>query len=296
MAITPATSTKRRQLEQAISQLLSPAPCVQGVIAVGSVALGEARPDSDIDALVFMDPIDDFVVPRESIWCPWDDSFHSIFSQDDRVQTEGIPLDFEILDLKDWSDPEFFVSEPQRAGLAAGWIAFDRNGKVTQLVSKRTHYDDATRVRKIDSAVTHLDQHLKEGTPERNWETLGALIASDRLTAAYADLVDLLFACNRRWRFWPERQMSYLMRLPWLPNRFETRVLVAMNPPSLGRGGFINRVQTLRTLFREVLDKLTDEGFYGGDAVGEAFVRNHQDEPGRSWNMDQWNARRVKPR
>lgn len=90
--------------------------------------------------------------------------------------------------------------------------------------------------------------------------------------------------------------MSYLMRLPWLPNRFETRVLVAMNPPSLGRGGFINRVQTLRTLFREVLDKLTDEGFYGGDAVGEAFVRNHQDEPGRSWNMDQWNARRVKPR
>ena len=294
MAMTPATSTKRHQLEQAISQLLAPVACVEGVIAVGSVGLGEARPDSDTDALVFMDPIDHFVVPRESIWCPWDDSFHSIFSGDSRVQEEGVQLDFELLDFKEWSDPDFFVSEPQRAGLAAGWIAFDRNDKVTELVRERTHYDDATRVRKIDAAVTHLDQHLKAGTPERNWETLGALISADRLNAAYADLVELLYAYNRCWRFWPERQMSYLMRLPWLPNRFEVRVIVAMNAPSLGRGGFINRVQILRELFREVLAKLIDEGFYASNPIGEAFMRIHQEEPGRAWNMDQWNARRVK--
>ena len=293
--MTPATSTKRRQLEQAITQLLAPLPSVEGVIAVGSVATGEARPDSDIDALVFMDPIEDFAVPRESIWCPWDDSFHSIFSRDERVQAEGIQLDFELLDLKEWCDPDFAVSEPRRAGLAAGWIAYDRNGKVAKLVAERTYYDDATRVRKIDSAVTHLDQHLKEGTPERNWEVLGAVISTDRLNAAYADLVELLFAYNRRWPFWPERQMSYLLRLPWLPNRFETRVTVAMNAPSLGRGGFINRVQTLRGLFDEVLGKLQDEGFYGSDPIGDAFIRSHQDEPGRSWNMDEWNARRAKP-
>jgi len=35
---------------------------------------------------------------------------------------------------------------------------------------------------------------------------------------------------------------------------------------------------------------LPDAGEYGDDVISEAFIRSH-DEPGRAWNMDEWNAR-----
>lgn len=137
------------------------------------------------------------------------------------------------------------------------------------------------------------DQHLNEGAPERNWETLGPLIAFDRLNAACDNLVSALFAYNRRWRFWREREMSYLLRLPWLPDDFERRALIALNAPSLDRDGFMMRVIVLREIFNELLARLQADGFYGDDPIGEAFVRSHKDEPGRAWNMAEWNERRA---
>jgi hypothetical protein len=37
---------------------LAPEPAVQAVIGIASIASGLARPDSDIDAIVFLDPFD----------------------------------------------------------------------------------------------------------------------------------------------------------------------------------------------------------------------------------------------
>lgn len=104
-SVTPATEQKRHDLLYAIECLLAPEPAVQGVVGVGSIATGHARPGSDIDALVFMDPLDPYIVPAESIWCPWNDTFHSIFDEDARVQNEGIQLDFKLCNLRQWHDP-----------------------------------------------------------------------------------------------------------------------------------------------------------------------------------------------
>ena len=58
-----ATKRKRTELSRFIRQEVITEPSVQGVIVIGSVAKGIARSDSDIDAVVFLEPFDPYAVP-----------------------------------------------------------------------------------------------------------------------------------------------------------------------------------------------------------------------------------------
>lgn len=286
--MTPATLEKRRDLSAFVERVLAPEPAVQAVVAIGSVATGRARPDSDIDAVLFLDPYDEYIVPAESKWCPADGSFHSIF--EDLHAREKIQLDFHRLALAQWADPAYEWPEGRRAELAAGWTAFDRSGRVSELIAERTRYTDGVRVARLDEAVNWLDYHLAGDRPRRNWESLGPAIAHDRLQAAYEYLAQGLFAYNRQWHPWRNRQASALLALPWLPEGFADRVLPALNAPSLGEAGYQARVDALRGLFDDLLARLVTDGVYGSDPTSEAFIRGN-DEPGRAWNMDEWNKR-----
>jgi hypothetical protein len=285
------TVGKRLQLRMAIDSLLAPHDAVRGVVAVGSVASGRAREDSDIDAMVFMEPVDFYIVPAESIWCPSDDTFHSIFTCDEAVEKEGIQLDLKLCDYRQWCSAGFEWPEPQRAALAEGWLAYDRQGAVGSLISERTAYEEVTRVSRLDQSVGTYDQLLSDDRPEEVWDRLGPLPSFGRLAAACEGLMEGLFAYNRRWRGWRDREAERLCRLPWLPHDFEHQFLVAMNAPSLDWDGYMARVAALRQLYGQLLARLQEEGSYGPDPMGEAFARSH-DQPGRAWNMAEWNAKR----
>ncbi|MEM7363284.1 MAG: nucleotidyltransferase domain-containing protein [Pseudomonadota bacterium] len=289
--MTPATQLKRQHLMLAIERLLAPHECVKGVVAVGSVASNTARPDSDIDAMVFMSPIDPYIVPAEAMWRPDDDSFHSIFATD--AGEEAIPLDFMLRDLEEWQNAEGLWTDAQKAGLAHAWVAYDRDGHVKKLIKEKTAYPPSVRVQKLDIAITVLDQILAEGVPERVWEHLGATNAIDRLVSAGSALVDLVFAVNSAWRPWPERQMAFLLTLPTLPRDYESKFLSTVTGLA-DEDGYFKRVTALRQLFEDVLDELRREGAYGKNPASEAFMRIH-DEPGRSWNLVEWNRRRKYP-
>ena len=276
------TREKRTHLQRYIARELESIEAVRGVIAIGSLATGQAHDGSDIDAIIFLDPYDEYIVPVEATWLEADNTYHSIFNG-----VDGIDIDLQRLDLAQWRDPAFEWPEPRRAELKNGWIAFDRDGEVTQLITKRTTYDEYTRIPRLDEAVTWLDQHLGGDAPHLNWENLGPAIAHDRLNAAYFYLVQALFALNRRWRPWRNREMSVLLALPWLPDDFNNRVLHAVVAPAHDYAGYMSRVEMLRALFRDVLAKLQNEGLYGDDPVGEAFIRSH-DDMGRAWNIAEW--------
>ena len=223
---TPATIQKRQELMNFIELELLPEPAVQAVIGIGSIANGLARPDSDIDAVVFLDPLDAYIIPAEFVWCPSDNSFHSIFSNAPGVE-EGFQFDFQRFDFSQWADPSFEWPEGRRSELQEGWLAFDRSGQTADLIAVRTTYTDAMRISRLDEAVTFLDQHLAADKPQARWDSLGCLTAHDRLQAAYEYLVQALFAYNCRWRPWRNREMSFLLALPWLPEDFENRALSA---------------------------------------------------------------------
>ncbi len=282
--MTPETEQMRAQFQQFISTVLEPETAVKGVVAIGSMATGHMTAASDIDAIVFLDPFDYYIIPAEAVWQPDDDTFHSIFND----AIVGLSLDFARLSWQEWSNPAFKWPEGRRAELSAGWIAHDPRGEVAQLIRQRTAYDNDLRLARLDEALVWLDQHINWKSPEILWEKLGPAIALDRLEAAYHYLVQALFAFNRRWRPWRNREMQILLQMPWLPDHFAERALIAANAPSLDYDGYLTRINMLRDLFQELMSKLIENGDYSNTPIDQAFIRSN-DEPGRAWNMDEWN-------
>lgn len=288
---TSATLQKRQDLMVFIERELVSEPAVQAVVGIGSIASGLARPDSDIDAIVFLNPFDWYITPAEFKWCPADNTFRSIFSQASGAE-KWMQFDFARFDLAQWADSSFEWPEERCAELQAGWLAFDRSGQVAELIEKRTTYTNAIRMVKLDEAITWLDQHLSDDGPQVRWDSLGPVIAHDRLQAAYGYLVQALFAYNRCWRPWRNREMSSLLALPWLPESFTDRVLGVLGISSPDYVGYKSRVDCLRGLFQDITNRLVSDGEYGEDVISEAFIRSHE-EPGRAWNMDEWNRKHA---
>jgi hypothetical protein len=289
--MTPATKQKRAELLLFVERVLAPEPAVQGVVGIGSIANGRMRPDSDIDAVIFLEPFDWYIIPGEFIWRPSDDTYHSIFTADASAVCDGLELDCLRLDFRQWTSSDFEWPEGRKAELSQGWLAFDRRDRVRRLVARRTEYPEALRQQRLDEAVIWLDQHLGDGGPELRWQSLGPVIALDRLAAAYDYLVAALFAYNRSWRPWRNRQMDSLLMLPWLPAGFEARVLQAANGAGFDDQAYLAQAEALTGLFQALLERLTADGFYHDDPVDQAFIRAH-DQPGFAWNMDEWNTMR----
>jgi predicted nucleotidyltransferase len=281
--VNEATKRKRRALSKFIQQEVIKEPSVQGVVAIGSVAMGTARAESDIDAIVFLEPFDLYAIPAEFKWQPDQGTFHGIFSHVEN----GIQLDFERLDLKKWSLPSYVWPEPICAGLSKGWLAFDRHGMIRRLIGERIYFSDEIRQVRLDEAFGQLSQLLDISKAERTWATLGPVIAHGRLHAAFDYLVQGLFAYNRCWRTYRSRELSSLVKLPWLPDGFEEKILPAMNALSVTQDGYQKRLAVLRDFLDELTCKCQQDGLYGANVFEEAFIRQH-DEPGRDWNMEEW--------
>lgn len=284
---TESTLQKREQLADFIDRFLKPVPALRAVVGVGSIAFGTMRPHSDIDAVLFWDPIDHYVVPSEFVWVPEANTYHSIFEPD----VTGIQFDFHHFNLRKWTDSNCVWSEGQCAAFVDSWLVYDRDGSVAKLFAERTAYTESIRMKHLDSAL--LDMQMIRDDPTGLWESLGPAVAFDRTQSTYEALVRGLFAYNWRWRPWRLREMTYLLTLPWLPSDFATRVLSALNGPSSDLKGFCQRFFAIRDFGNELLTQLTDEPEYGSDPIGEAFTRSH-DLPGYAHNMDEWNAEHAK--
>ena len=284
--MNPATNRKRTELARFIHQEVIPETSVQGVVVIGSVAKGIARADSDIDAVIFLDPFDRYAISAEFKWRPDAGTFHGIFSEVEN----SIQLDFKRLDLQEWSKSTHVWPEWICAELSEGWLAFDRNSHIQKLIAERTYFNDEIRQERLDDAIVHLDWLLRDSSAERIWETQGAMIAHYRLHSACDYLMQALFAYNRRWRTLRSREISDLLKLPWLPEKFNEQLILATNALSMTKDGYQQRVTILQNFFNELVTKCQQDGIYGGEAVGEAFIRQH-DEPGRNWNMDEWNKK-----
>ena len=278
-----ATKKKRAELSTFIEREVLQETAVQGVVVIGSVAKGIARPDSDIDAVVFLEPFDLYAVPAEAKWLAESGAFHGISTH----VPNAIQLDFKRIDLAEWEKPNFVWPESLCAELSEGWVAFDRNGRIQSLIAERTKFGDKIRQEGLDDAFVRLDWLLNIDKTEQTWATLGATVAHYRLHAANDYLIQALFAYNRRWRTFRSRELADLLNLPWLPDGFEEQLLLTTNALSTDDDGYRQRTAVLRQFFAELVTQCQQDGLYGSDALSEAFIRSHN-EPGRNWNMEEW--------
>ena len=281
------TEQKREELATYIQKEVIKETSIQGIVVIGSVAKGTARSDSDIDAVVFLEPYDLYAVPAESKWQPDKREYYGIFSDVGNF----IQLDFfKRLDLRKWSQPTYVWPEPICAELSEGWVAFDRNGQIQKLIAEKTIYKDEIRQEKLDDALTKLDWLLKDSTIERTWDTLGSTVAHYRLHSAFDYLLQILFAYNRRWRTLRSRELADLVNMRWLPKKFDEQLLMLTNALTETKEGYLERAKSLKRCFEEVVEICQQDGLYGNKAVNEAFIRLY-DEPGRDWNMYEWNKK-----
>ncbi|MFO7682225.1 MAG: nucleotidyltransferase domain-containing protein [Chloroflexota bacterium] len=285
--MTPATEAKRQQLQIFIDRVLVPWDAVKGVVAIGSMASGHMSPESDIDAVLFLEPYDLFVAPAEALWNPADDTFHSIFAESDFP--DGIPLDLDRCDLAKWRDPAYSWPEGKKAELSMGLIVYDPSGQISALIAERTAYSAEVRQQRLDESLVWLDQHLNWKDPQKMWDQMGPAIAHDRLNAAYSYLAKALFAYNGRWQIWRNREMQTLLQLPWLPAGFQEKALTAASASGHNFAAYQQRIDVLREMFQYLLDKLVEDGDYSSMPIDQAFIRQNQ-EPGRAWNMEEWNT------
>lgn len=285
------TARKRQQLLDYTRTHLVPHTSVFAVIAVGSVAAGLARADSDIDAVVFMDPLDLYVAPAEAIWRPDDDTYHSIFSTDPDL--DGIQLDFTRLDLSTWRDPAHRWPEHTCAALADGWLVFDRSGQVSALLAERTSMSNERRRQILDEVLVAAAGLLRQD-PGSVWASLPAAEAFDRLQTAYEELVRGLFAYNHKWRPWRGRALRSLSGLAYLPRALSDDLEGAVRTSGDGLEAYSARSRLLGLALDQLIDQLHQDDDYGPDAVSEAFIRLH-DEPGRAWNIADWSINRTQP-
>ncbi|MBN2046687.1 MAG: hypothetical protein JW750_02490, partial [Anaerolineaceae bacterium] len=156
------------------------------------------------------------------------------------------------------------------------------------LIARNTSYSDEIRQARLDESFIQMDWLLTDTQVERTWDTLGAGVAQYRLHSAFELLVQALFAYNRRWRTWQSRELTDLLRLAWLPNGFNEQLLLLTNALSETKAGYLERAKALNDCFEQVVAICQADGLYGENAISEAFIRQNN-EPGRSWNMNEWN-------
>lgn len=277
------TQKKRKDLERFIQDVVVHEPAVRGIVVIGSVAKGVAREDSDIDAVIFLEPYDLYAVPAECKWLPEGNRFFGIFSHVEN----SIQLDFHRLPLGRWADPKFEWPETLKAELAEGMVVYDPAGVIGPMIEERTLYTADVQRDRIDEAVIHLDWLLGDQAVKQAWENLGSNLSNYRLHSAFDYVVQAIFAINGRWRTLPSREMVDLLACEWLPDRFEATLHLAMNTPSEQFADYEARVALLKKHSDDVVRYCVDLELYGDDPVGEAFIWQNE-EPGRDWNMKEW--------
>jgi predicted nucleotidyltransferase len=277
------SDVKRWQLQAYIRQELIRENSIRGVVAIGSVAAGTAGLGSDIDAFVFLDPLDLYAVPAEFQWRPSDGSYHGIF-----VDVDGaIQLDLKRVNLQEWAKDGFDWPEPTKQELSTGWIAYDPEGEIARLIEQKTAYSDGIRRSRIDRAILNLDQLVSVGRVEEAWHRHGPAAAHDRLNDAYEQLIGAIFACNRKWRPWRSREQSHMVRLNWLPTLLQQDATRLVVPSVSSQAGYLDRANALRRCFAELQSRCQEERLYDKDPISEAFERCFN-EPGRDWNIMEW--------
>lgn len=139
---------------QFVERKLVPWPAFEGALIVGSVAVGEARSDSDVDMILVFDPLDVRIVPGEFAWSPTDDEFYPIVGPNavEAHEIGGVQIDAKRLAIDDLESPD--LPAGLLHDLAHGLVLFDRSGRLAAVIERLLAYP---RERQRTDAFRHRE-------------------------------------------------------------------------------------------------------------------------------------------
>jgi hypothetical protein len=275
-------SSQIELMRQFVHRKLDVWPEFVAALVVGSVAHGEARPDSDVDCVLVFDPLDEAIVPAEFVWTPATDSYHTIFEVE-ASDVGGIQIDAKRVALEDFRRQEW--PESFRHDLAHAVVLCDRRQAVTGLITARLAYPESVRLSRIRDHVGWAEYYLAE------WRLLGWIdrggieSAHDQLNAAFEELIQLLHAYNREWLPWRYRWMLSARKLSWLPDDYPQRAAGITSRVAANTESVLERRSEISSLLDDTLDRLQADGLLASPDA--AFIAAHP-ELGYAHNFDAW--------
>ncbi len=265
-----------------VERELDPWPEFVAALIVGSVAHGEARPDSDVDCILVFDPLDERIVPAEFVWIPETDSCHTIFEVE-ASEVGGVQIDAKRMSLEEFRTREW--EEGFKHDLADALVLRDRSGEVTAVLEERLRYPEELRRSRVAKHCARAWYYAEEWRLKAWLARGGPACAHDQLDAAFGEVVELLHAYNAVWMPWRYRWLLSALKLPWLPEGFgeSADAIVAAASPTE------ESLAERRSSVVRVLDAIGSELRAAGLLAdpGEAFAAAHP-ELGYGHNMDAW--------
>jgi hypothetical protein len=263
-----------------VERQLEPWPEFLAALVIGSVATGEARPDSDVDCLSVFERLDECIVPAEFVRQPEPDAISTIFEVD-ADQNWAVQIDSKRVALAD-----FFAAEWEdglKHELSQAIVLFDREGLLLPQIAGKLHYSDEIRTQRVAALVATIE-HTLAAWRVQSWLTRGGLgCAHEQLTGALEDVLQLLHAVNRVWLPWRNRWLISALKLPWLPLDFATRAQQASGNGGLSEADLWRRHTLLLQLYRDIRIKLNAD--FGNVDPEDTFARVHP-ELGHAYNME----------
>ena len=257
-------------------------PAFRAALLVGSVAYGEARPDSDVDCIFIFSPLDERIVPAEFVWEPTTDTFSTI-SEREASEVGGVQIDAQRISLDEWREQEWGDGRKHELGHAL--ILHDKDGLIGPLLEQKTRYPDAVRLSRVRDHAERASYYA-EGWRLRGWITRGGIAAAhDQLTAAFAEIIQLVHAYNREWLPWRYRWLVSTTALAWLPDRFAQRAETITSWLAPTETSLWQRHAMVVALLREIMEALQAEGLVA--EPGAAFRATHP-HLGYAHTMEQW--------
>jgi len=275
-------NSKIELMRQFVHRKLEVWPELVAALIVGSVAHGEARPDSDVDCILVFDEISEAIVPAEFVWVPATDSYHTIFEVE-ASDVGGIQIDAKRVALDDFRHQEW--PEGYKHELAHALVLYDRHRSVEALLKERIAYSDSLRSSRIRDHLGRAAYYLEE------WRLLGWIerggieSAHDQLTAAFEELIQLLHAYNRKWLPWRPRWMVSTQRLSWLPDNYPQSAVEITSRISANKESLLKRRSEISSLLDNTLEKFQSEGLLADPDL--AFIAAHPGL-GYAYNFDAW--------
>lgn len=286
--VTAQDNPQLALMRQFVHRKLEPWPQFRGALVVGSVAHGEARPDSDVDCVLVFDPLDEAIVPAELVLVPATDSYHTIFEVE-ATEVGGVQIDAKRMALDELRHQEW--PEGFRHDLAHALVLADRQGAIAEILRSRLAYPDEVRMERLRDHLGWAEYFVEEWRLLAWIERGGIAAAHDQLTAAFEALIQLLHAYNREWLPWRSRWLMSAQRLAWLPGAFSRRAQAITSEIAATRESLLARRQAIASLLEEIEERLHADGLVANS--DEAFIAAH---PGLGYahNFDAWTAAHAK--
>lgn len=275
-------SSQTGLMREFVNRKLSGWPEFTAALIVGSVAHGEARPDSDVDCIFIFDHMNHAIVPAEFVWNPESDTYHTIF-EIEATEVNGIQVDADRVELEEFMNRDW--SEDLKHDLSHALVIYDRFDTVAPAINARLKYPDSLRFSRVQHHLLWAAYHLEEWRLS-GWLSRGGLeSAHDQITAALEEIIQLLHAYNREWLPPRYRWIVSAQNLDWLPDTFAKSVVEVITHVTPDPQSLLKRQRTLNSILDSIRGQLEFDGLLASPV--EAFVASHPDL-GYAHNFDDW--------